>query len=208
MLAGAKNYVSSPAGRNVIIESMDRRSALLRALPILVFTVLFGALIVFLAWRTAGGVQRSEDVVAAYAPVLPACDGEPVASARPDDASRPAHSVVVLRRAGTGWTPDLAVLPASWQPATPGEAELVLCLEASLPLTAPACDNTQDELRIYGYATTTRLVASATGEEVASTILNSARYPGCWRTETEATPLSDEQIQAWLAPYIQPDIEE
>lgn len=183
---------------------MDRRTALLRALPILVFTVLFGTLIVLLALRTAGGVRQSEDVVAAYLPVIPACDGEAIALAPDYDPAAPAQRVVVLRRAGTGWAPDPAVAPEAWQPDAPEEAELVLCLEASLPLTAPPCDGDQEEQRTYGYATTARLVASATGEEVASTILNSAPDPGCWRTEPEAVPLSNEQIQAWLGPFVQP----
>ncbi len=181
---------------------MDRRTALLRAFPILIFTVLFGALIVFLSLRTAGGVRRSEDVVAAYLPVIPACDGEAIPSAPAYHPAAAAHPVVVLRRAGAEWTPDPAAAPEAWQPDTPEEAELVLCLEASLPLTTPACEGEQEEARTYGYATTARLVASATGEEVANAILNSAPDPGCWRAEPEAALLSNETIQAWLAPYV------
>jgi hypothetical protein len=184
---------------------MVRRTALLRALPILIFTLLFGAFIVALALRTAGGVRRSEDIVATYAPVAIACDGEAVATAPAYDAGASAsHPVVVLRRTATGWAPDPAVLPPDWMPATPEEAELVLCLEAALPLTAPACDGGEQEAPTYGYATTARLVASATGEDVASTILNSAPDPGCWRPDTEAVLLSDEQIQGWLRQFAQP----
>lgn len=184
---------------------MDQRTAFLRALPILLFTVLFGALIVFLALRTAGGVRLSEDVVAAYLPVVPACDGEAVASAPAYEPAAEMHPVVVLRRAGAEWAPDPDAAPKAWQPGAPEEAELVLCLEASLPLTTPACEGEQEEPRVYGYATTARLVASATGEEVASTILNSAPDPGCWRAEPEAAPLSNEQIQAWLGPFVRPE---
>jgi hypothetical protein len=84
----------------------------------------------------------------------------------------------------------------------------VLCLEASLPLTAPSCDPAHEEQRTYGYATRVRLVASATGEEVASAVLDSAPYPGCLGAETEAAPLRDEQVQDWLAPFVQPETAE
>lgn len=184
---------------------MDRRTALLRALPILLLTLLFSALIVFLALRTAGSVRRSEDVVAAYLPVIPACDGEPVASAPRYDPAHPTPSVAVLRRAGASWAPDPSVLPAAWQPEAPENAELVLCLEAALPLTAPSCADEQEEARTYGYATRMRLVAGATAEEVAGAVLNSAPYPGCLWAEAEPVALSNEQIREWLAPLVRPE---
>lgn len=171
-------------------------------MPILLFTFLFGALIVFLALRTAGGMRRSEEVVASYAVMLPACDGEPVAGAPVYEAGEDGpHPVVVLRRAGAGWAPDPTALPVGWQPAQPESAELVLCLEASLPLTAPACDDAEATM-VYGYATTARLVAAATAGETARTTLNSSPDPGCWESELEAAPLSNEQIQGWLAPFV------
>jgi hypothetical protein len=180
----------------------SRRSAFVRAMPILLFTVLFGVLIIFLALRTAGGMRRSEAVVATYAPILPACDGEAIVRA-PVYESQAArrHPVVLLRRAGPTWAPDPAALPAAWMPEQPAAAELVLCLEAALPLTTPACDGEQPA-RVYGYASTARLVAAATGEAVASTTLTSAPDPGCWQTELEALPVTNEQIQAWLAPFV------
>lgn len=184
---------------------MDRRTALMRALPILLIAAPFAVLIVLLALGTAGGVRRSEDVVAAYSPVIPVCDGEAIAAAPDYDPTEDSHAVVVLRRVGAGWAPDPAAVPAAWQPEGPEEAALVLCLEASLPLTAPSCDPEQEAVRTYGYATRARLVASATGEEVANTVLDSAPYPGCLWAETEAAPLRNAQIQDWLAPFVQPE---
>jgi hypothetical protein len=186
----------------------SRRTAFMRATPILIFTVLFGALIVFLALRTAGGMRRSEKVVATYAAVLPACDGEPVAGAPVYEAGGAGpHSVVLLRRAGAGWAPDPAALPPAWRPPQPAAAELVLCLEASLPLTAPACDGAAPAM-VYGYAATVRLVEAATAAEVARTMLTSAPDPGCWESEPEAAPASNEQIRAWLAPFVKAEIGE
>lgn len=179
----------------------SRRTAFLRAMPILLFTLLFGVLIILLVLRTAGGVRRSQAVVATYGAVLPACDGEPIVGAPAYESPAGHHPVVLLRRAGVTWAPDPAGLPAAWMPEEPAAAELVLCLEAALPLTTPACDGEQPA-KVYAYASTARLVAAATGEEVARTALNSAPDPGCWQTEPEALPVSNEQIQVWLAPYV------
>jgi hypothetical protein len=206
MLAGSKNSISGRCGetarRRYNRVMTPRRTALVRTMPILLFMVLFGTLIVFLALRTAGGMRRSEEVVATYAAALPACDGEPVAGAPVYEPGEDGpHLVVLLRRAGAGWAPDPAVLPAVWGPTQPTAAELVLCLEASLPLTAPACDEVSSGM-VYGYAATARLVAAATAVEVARTTLNSAPDPGCWESEPEAQPVSNEQIEAWLAPYV------
>jgi hypothetical protein len=171
-------------------------------MPILLFTLVFGVMIILLVLRTAGGVRRSQAVVATYSAILRACDGEAIVGA-PAYESQAAghHPVVLLRRAGATWAPDPAGLPAAWMPEQPAAAELVLCLEASLPLTTPACDGEQPA-RVYAYASTARLVAAATGEEVARTALNSAPDPGCWQAEPEALPVSNEQIQTWLAPYV------
>ncbi|MDT8306764.1 MAG: hypothetical protein RRC07_12580 [Anaerolineae bacterium] len=179
-----------------------RRAALKQTMPVLVLTLLFALLIVFLALHTAGGVRRSQAVVASYDDVLPACEGQAVKGAPPYEATVVRlHPVVLLRRAGSGWAPDPSALPATWMPDEPAAAELVLCLEASLPLTAPACSE-DSAPAVYGYATTARLIAVATGETVASSVLNSAPDPGCWETEPEAAPLRNEQVQAWLARFV------
>lgn len=180
----------------------SHRAALIRALPILLFTIIFGALIVSLALRTAGGVRRSQAVVATYEDVLPACEGQAVKGSPAYDASSSErHPVLLLRRSGSDWAPDPAALPAEWLPDDPSEAELALCLEASLALSAPACDD-EATTAVYGYAATARLVALATGEMIANTILTSAANPGCWQTEPAAIPLRNDQLQEWLASFV------
>jgi hypothetical protein len=179
-----------------------RRKALIRAMPILLFTVVFGALIVFLALRTVSVVRRSQVVVASYEAVLPACDGQAVKGSPSYNAgSDRLHPIVALRRSGSGWAPDPEALPAAWTPDEPAAAELALCLEAALPLSAPACDD-EVTLAVYGYTATARLVATATGETVSSTVLTSAPDPGCWNIESEGAPLRNEQLQEWLMGFV------
>lgn len=178
------------------------QKAFTRALPILLFTVIFGALIVFLALRTVSGVRQSQVVVASYEGVLPACDGQAVKGSPSYNAGADGlHPIVALRRSGSGWAPDPGALPAAWTPDEPAAAELALCLEAALPLSAPACDD-DETLAVYGYTATARLVATATGETVSSTVLTSAPEPGCWNVEPDAAPLRNEQLQEWLIGFV------
>lgn len=187
-----------------------RRLAFFRTLPILVFTVLFGAVIIFLLLRTVGSVRQSEQVVAEFASLARACSGQPIAEATTYSGGSGIHPVVTFRRLQSEWVLDLSVLPAAWFPATPAEAELVLCLGERAELTAVVClptptDEGTRPTEIYGYLLPLRLLAVQTGELIAEEVLSSAaRTLECVEANAEAAPqgVSGEQIRNRIRTYV------
>jgi hypothetical protein len=185
-----------------------RRIAIFRTLPIAVFTLLFGIVIVFLALRTAGGVRRSQEVVGGFAPFALACEGEGGPAATAYEETSGIHPVVAFRRLEGEWVLDSTLLPADWFPPTPADVELVLCLGTRSTLTAPRCTPTADgavPTRVYGYLLPLRLVSARTGETIIEDRLNSApRTLTCWdaEAEPEALGVSAEQIRSRISSYV------
>ena len=185
-----------------------RRLAFFRTLPIAIFTLLFGAVIVFLALRTAGGVRQSQEVVGGFAPLARVCDGEASPTGALYEEESGIHPVVAFRRLQGEWVLDPSVLPASWFPSTPAAAELVLCLETRTALTAPRCTNTEEGIsptRVYGYLLPLQLVRARTGETVVEDRLSSApRNLTCWEADAEpqALGVSGEQIRSRIRSFV------
>lgn len=185
-----------------------RRLAFFRTLPILVLTLLFGAVIIFLVLRTAGGVRQSEEVVAEFASFRAACSGQAVAEAASYNSESGVHPVVTFRRLQGEWVLDPAVLPSAWFPTTAAGTELVLCLEDREALRAPHCAPTTEgtsPTETYGYLLPLRLVEAQTGELMAEDILSSApRTLECVEAdaEVEASGVSGEQIRNRIRTYV------
>lgn len=186
-----------------------RQLALFRTLPIAIFTLLFGAVIVFLALRTAGGVRQSQEVVGGFAPLARACDGEGSPTGTEYEAESGIHPVVAFRRLEGAWVLDPSLLPANWFPPAPAEAELILCLETRTALTTPRCTATDEGIsptRVYGYLLPLQLVHARTGETVVEDRLSSApRSLTCWEADDEpqALGVSAEQIRSRIRPYVE-----
>jgi len=198
-----------PAGPEQPPLISRRQIAFWRTLPILIFTVLFGAVIVFLALRTAGGVRQSQQVVAGFAPLSSVCAGETVAESASYTGESGLHPVVVFRRLEGEWVLDPALLPAAWFPPAPADAELVLCLDDRSTLTARRCTATAGgafPTRVYGYLLPLRLLRARNGDVVAEDQLSSApRTLECWdaNAEPDALGVSSEQIRNRIRPYIE-----
>lgn len=185
-----------------------RQIALFRTWPIVLFTVLFGAVILFLVLRTAGGLRRSEEVVTRFAPLAHACDGGGIDAATPYTEESGLHPVVSFRRLEGAWVLDPTLLPTAWFPAAAADTELVLCLGERSALTAPRCSDTSGEptpTRVYGYRLPLRLVDAHSGELIVEDVLNSApRTLSCWEADAEPAALgvSAEQIRSRIRLYV------
>lgn len=185
-----------------------RQSALLRALPILVFTVLFTAVIVFLALRTAGGISDTQQTADDFAFLARACEGQAVPDATPYAATAGVHPVVAFRQAAGEWVLDLAAIQENWTPNTPAGAELVLCLDETQTLTAPRCEpdaSGATPTRVYGEAVSLRLVAASSSAIVKETTLRTGIPPACWHEDDPQPPagnMSTDQLRGWLAPFV------
>jgi hypothetical protein len=178
------------------MQPVPRRSAVARALPILLVTLLGIAVIAYIFLQTADAVNQNA--------LLPTAACEGVANGRlplyaPTSGT---HPVSAFRSIEERWVPDAQAVAADWIPAAPNETELVLCILAAEPLTHPTCDAT--EATVYGYAQPLRLVAAATADIVAETVISSSPPPDadCLATAVVAPPqVTTLQIQAWLSRF-------
>jgi hypothetical protein len=197
-----------PEARTERPGASKRRIALIRTLPIVIFTVLFGAVIVFLSLRTAGGLRQSEQLAAGFTPLAAACEGTGIEETSPYTVEAGIHPVVTFRQVEGEWVLTASLLPASWLPATPAEAELVLCLQEQMPLTTPRCTPTAEgslPTRVYGYQLALRLYETRSGDLLVEDVLNSApRTLTCWEADAEpqALSVSTEQLRNRLSPFV------
>lgn len=184
-----------------------RKAALIRALPILIGIIIFGAIIVALALRTAQSVNRSRSLAARFDDLAAACRGQDIPQAAPFREANTLHPAVGFRQRGGEWVLDPAAVPRSWQPDSVARAQLVLCLEEAQLLGVPRC--TPDETgalptRVYGQSLEARLITPADGQVFAADTLRSAPDPGCWSAgnEPQAPSVSTDQLRDWLEEYV------
>lgn len=188
--------------RGATLPGMSQRQiAFARALPILIGTLLCGAVIVFLALRTVRSVGESEAVVRRFEPLSAVCDGEAVSSASAYDPGQAAPPMVAFRRLGEAWRLDPGLPPEGWRAQEAAEVQLVLCLEPQV-LTAPRCeadDSGARPTRVYGETLAARLLAARRGELLAEDVLRSAPERECWSEEEPvAASVAPETVRAWV----------
>ncbi len=174
-----------------------RRAALARAFPIVIVTVVFGALIVFLALRTARGIEQSEAEAARFEGLAERCEGPAQAAA---EGEAPGLPGVAFRLVQGRWLYDDAILPAAWRAARAEDVRVVLCLGPAEALATTACRADASGVaptRVYGEALTVRLVHAGSGALLAEQALHSATVSGC-RDEQDVVRLGAEVIEGWV----------
>ncbi len=144
--------------------------ALARSLPLLIFTLCAVGIIVVLAFRNFGTLNRSAAILDATAGV---CAGGGVAAAAPyETGSGPAPTVVYIRQPGGLLQPNNTFIPPGLEPTQIEDVALVLCLKNERPAFRPLCDNGAI-INPVGLEYEAELRRARTGEIVVSGLVTS-----------------------------------
>lgn len=185
--------------------------ALRSALPLLLFTIcaIGGASV--LAVRNFVNLSGSASIYDATAVV---CAGEPAPdTAVYDPTASDLQKVVAFRQLRDGRLQiDSTVIPPAWQPASLDETALVLCLTNERTAFRAQCaeDGSDSPFTTeYGREITAVLRSASNGDIVAEGQISSVpnARTGCLDELPDEPPPNDdiplENIQQWLAPYVQ-----
>lgn len=185
-----------------------------QALPLLIFTICaigFGSIFAirnFMQFRGSAAVLDATAVV---------CTGQPgVEGAVYDSSVDRLHPVVVFRQLSADrFVIDSAAVPEGWQAEVAADIELVLCVQFDRTAYRNLCNESGGDSGLtteYGRELVVELREAGTGALVEEGLINSvdgAPPPDvCLAEQPESlppqTPVSPEQIQQWLEPFVTP----
>lgn len=186
-----------------------RRAAILRSLPLLIFTLCAFGVIVILAVSRVFQLSGSAELLdAAHV----ACGGNPIPGAAAyqsgDQRENPAPTLAFIEENGFLQAASNYTLEA-WRPTEIAEIELVLCARPPRPAYRSLCDN-ESIINRFGNEMPVTLRAAQTGEIVAEGVVSSLplaevecfdEMPSVGESDE---PVSDERVHAWLTPYVDP----
>ena len=188
-----------------------RRAAVLRSLPLLLFTLCaFGIIVILAVSRVFQLSGNAELLDAAHV----ACSGNPVPGAaayqRDSQRENPAPTLAFIEENGFLQAASNYTLEA-WRPAEISEIELVLCTRPPRPAYRSLCDN-ESIINQFGEEMPVTLRAAQTGEVVAEGVIPGLSLADveCFDempTGIEIEPddsIADERVHAWLTPYVNP----
>lgn len=176
--------------------------ALARALPILIFTIIFATIIALLSLRVIRQTNESETIN--YSTLAPVCNGEAISHVLPykEDESG-IKPIIAFRLTNGGWVADTTAVPVSWQASSVEQTVLVLCMVDTQEFTLPLCDNVE-QTQLIGYRTEIGLVAAESGRVLNQLIIEPTIPNGtCWdATNDQPSSTQQDQLQSWLQPYV------
>jgi hypothetical protein len=153
----------------------------------------------------AAGID--DKVIAACAA---SCAGEVVAGAAPYAGPNP-HPVVLLDPMG-GESEWIDLLPREWWPVEVSDVQLVAVLGFEEEVVIEVCPYTPPpDVTRYRYQRSIRLVEAVSGVTLDSAVLTGADPRQCAPTEAvsltrlDGEPVSFDQVEAWLSPWVTSD---
>ncbi len=178
-----------------------RQIALRQALPILLFTILFGIVLAVLAWRgarNAGQLSAESQEFARFARV---CEGVGLPAASPFDRQSPVHPTLIFRRTSDGWELARSIIPPADFPAGLGEVQLVLCVGQPEVVSIPHCEG---DRAATGAQLALHLRAADSATTVNRGVLGlEAPAEGCWPAAQPTPEIpTDADIWSWVEPYV------
>ena len=197
----------SPQERELLPPTADqRRAAIYRALPMLLFTLCAVGVIGALAIGRLFQVSTSANLLDATYTI---CAGGSLASASPYPSDQAIHPIVAFTEENGSLQAASNYTREAWRATEVEEIELVLCAKQPRPAFRYRCDN-QSAFNQYGGEIAVTLRAARTGEIVSEGVITAdpAADVDCIADDISAEGSSEidvpaERIHAWLAPFVE-----
>ncbi|MEM7801474.1 MAG: hypothetical protein AAF633_19925 [Chloroflexota bacterium] len=188
-----------------VVTPEKRRMAIIRALPLLFFTLCAISVIGIMAFVRIRQVGTTSAVFDATVGV---CRGVGFANATAYPSTQPIHSIIAFtERDGFIQGASNFVKP-EWQPEAVNEIELVLCTSGSRPAFRSLCSN-QNIINPIGSEIEAKLREAQTGAIVSEGVITSDPLANADCLDTmpsplpEQIPISDERVHEWLTPFVE-----
>jgi hypothetical protein len=180
-------------------QKMTRQGALIRALPILIFTLIAATIIILLVVRNTRNLNTIGPTSQDLTLLAPVCGGSGLPSAAVFDRQTITHPAVIARESNGDWEIDPEVVPAEFRPVTIGEVQLILCVSPPEQMPYPRCDSAEEVLIDQVQV---RLVSARTGATIDKDITRPNALQSDCLPEGAAAEVTDLELWDWVRLYV------